>query len=101
MQMFRFEGPTYPLVLGGLAIATVTAGVALQIRAFAFFGTATLVADLLANLVRASAHSSRVLAVSATLTGFAILGAMIWLSVKRAETLALYRRLSRAMDDWE
>jgi hypothetical protein len=101
MQMFRFESPIYPLALGGLAIATVAAGVALQIRAFALFGTATLVADLLANLVRASVHSSRVLAVSATLTGFAILGAMIWLSVRREETLALYRRLARAMDDWE
>jgi hypothetical protein len=101
MQMLQFEGPIYPLILGALALATVVVGVSLQIRAFALFGAATLVADVLANLVRASAQSSRVLAFSATLTGFAILGAMIWLSVKREETLALYRRLVRAMDDWE
>jgi hypothetical protein len=101
MQMLRFEGPTYPLILGGLALATVIAGVALQIRAFALLGAATLFADVLANLVRASAQSSRVMAISATATGFLILGAMIWLSLKREETLALYRRLVRAMDDWE
>jgi hypothetical protein len=41
------------------------------------------------------------MAISATATGFLILGAMIWLSLKREETLALYRRLVRAMDDWE
>lgn len=101
VQMFQFDGPTYPLILAALAIATILAGVALQIRAFAFLGAATLVADVLANLIRASARSSQVLAVSATLTGFVILGTMIWFSVKRAESLALYRRLSRAMDDWE
>jgi hypothetical protein len=101
MQMLRFEGALYPLILGGLALATVVAGVGLQIRAFALLGAATLVADVLANLIRASAQSSRVMAVSATLTGFAILGTMIWLSVKREETLALYRRFVRAMDDWE
>ncbi len=101
MQMLRFEGPTYPLILGGLALATVVAGVGLQIRAFALLGAATLFADVLANLVRASAQSSRVMAISATATGFLILGAMIWLSLKREETLALYRRLVRAMDDWE
>jgi hypothetical protein len=101
VQMLRFDGVAYPLALGGLALATVAAGIALQIRAFALLGTATLVVDVLANLVRASAHSSRVMAISATGTGFAILGAMIWLSVKREDTLALYRRLVHAMDDWE
>jgi hypothetical protein len=101
MQMMRFEGAVYPVVLLLLALATVAAGVFLQIRAFALLGAATVVADILANLIRASAHSSRVMAVSATLTGFAILGAMIWLSVKREEALAAYRRLVRAMDEWE
>ncbi len=101
MQMMRFEGALYPVILLGLALATVIAGIMLQIRSFALLGAATVVADILTNLVRASARSSRVMAVSATLTGFAILGAMIWLSVKREETLAAYRRLVRAMDDWE
>jgi hypothetical protein len=101
VEMLQFEGATYPLILGGLALLTVVAGVGLQIRAFALFGAATLIADVLANLLRASAQSSRVMAFSATVTGFLILGAMIWLSVKREETLDLYRRLVRAMDDWE
>ena len=101
LQMFRFDGAAYPLLLGGLAIATVAAGIALQIRAFAYLGTVTLVVDLVSNLARASVRSSRVLAVSATLTGFVILAGMIWLSVRREEMLALYRRLTRAMDDWE
>ena len=104
-QAAAFMAATHGRLTGraGVCLSTLGPG-ALNLTtgaAFALLGAATLFADVLANLVRASAQSSRVMAISATATGFLILGAMIWLSVKREETLALYRRLVRAMDDWE
>ena len=100
-QMAGSDSLTFPLLLCGLALATVVLGVGLQIRSFVYLGTATLVVTVLANLVRYSARSSRVLAVSATLTGLAIMGGMAYFSVRREQALQLYRRLVRGMDDWE
>jgi hypothetical protein len=100
-QMAQSDELLFPLLLGGMALLTVALGIALQIRAFVYLGTATLVVTVLSNLVRYSSRSTRVLAVSATLTGLVIMAVMAWFSVRREQALQLYRRLVRGMDGWE
>jgi hypothetical protein len=100
-QMVGSDELLLPLLLCGLALATVALGVFLQVRAFAYLGTATLVVTVLANLVRFGARSKMLLAVSLTMTGLALLAGMAYVSVRREQALELYRRLVRGMEDWE
>jgi hypothetical protein len=101
LQMARSDTLLFPLVLGLLSLLTVLAGALLRVRAFLFLGAATLVVDALANLARFSLHSSRVLAVVATLAGLLTMAVMAVVSVQRARATALYRRLWAALEDWE
>jgi hypothetical protein len=100
-QMAGSDGLLFPLLLALLALATVASGAWLRVRAFLYFGAATLVVDVLSNLVRYSSRSTFVLAVSATIAGLAIMAGMAWFSVRREEATALYRRFSRSLEDWE
>jgi hypothetical protein len=100
-QMASSDGLLFPLVLGLLALVTVAAGALLRVRAFLYLGATALVVDVLANLTRYSARSTLVLAVTITATGLGIVGGMAWFSVRRAEALAIYRRFSAALEDWE
>ncbi len=100
-QMVGSDQLLLPLVLCGLALATVVLGVLLQVRAFAYLGTATLVVTVLANLVRFGTRSKMVMAVSATLTGIIILTGWTYLNVRKEQALELYRRMVRGMEDWD
>ena len=100
-QMATSEGLLFPMLLGLLALVTVAGGAFLKVRAFLFFGAATLVVDVLANLGRYSIRSTLVLAITITATGLALIGGMAWFSVRRAHALEMYRRFSTALEDWE
>ncbi|MBS2023908.1 MAG: hypothetical protein JST92_16005, partial [Deltaproteobacteria bacterium] len=101
LQIARSDGLMFPLVLGLLSLLTVAAGALLCVRVFLYFGLATLVLDVLANLLRYSARSRPVLAAVATGTGLLVIVVMTVLSVKRAQAVALYRRLVSTMEAWE
>ena len=100
-QMATSDGLLFPMLLGLLALATVAGGALLKVRAFLFFGAATLVVDVLANLGRYSFRSQLVLAITITVTGLGLLAGLAWFSVRRAQALEMYRRFSATLEDWE
>jgi len=73
----------------------------LQIRAYLVMGTLFLTLDVVANLVYAGLRDHRVGFLILSISGLAILGAMITTTLKREEVRRSLRRVQGALRAWE
>ncbi|MFP2930562.1 hypothetical protein ACLESO_36265, partial [Pyxidicoccus sp. 3LG] len=101
MRVGASEDGTYALVFGGVCLAGVAVGMALQIRAYLALGTLFLTLDVVANLLNAGLRDHRIGFLVMTLTGLSIVGARVLATLKRQEWELLMRRVRVQLRDWD
>ncbi len=91
------EAPYLPLVLGGLAIVGVLAGIVLRVRAFLFLGASFLVLSLLTIIWYAAVDLQQtwLWAASGIVTGIAIIAVFAVFEKKRDDVLRVLDELKR------
>ena len=100
-QLGEAADGTYSVVFGTACLIGVVAGLALQVRAYLALGTLFLTLDVLANLVHAGLRDHRVGFVLLSLSGLAILGTMIGITLLRDRAWAAVGRLRFHMRAWD
>lgn len=96
-----FDHTWQMLACAAICVVGVAAGVALRIRSYVYLGTGFLVSTIVANLARFGVRDPRLGAVFLSLLGLAIVGFMVFMTARRAELLARYRRVREMLDGWE
>lgn len=87
------EDGTYSVIFGVVCLLGVVAGLVLRVRAYLALGTLFLTLDVIANLVHAGLRDHRVGFVLLSVTGLAILGIMIGITLARDKAWAVVGRL--------
>ena len=100
-QVGNAQSGYYPLLFGLACLVGVAFGMLLHIRAYLFFGVAFFTLDVVANLVRASLRDQRVGFVVLSGSGLAILGGMVYYTLRRDQLRALLRRYRAQLSRWE
>jgi hypothetical protein len=93
------EAPWLPLVLGGLSILGILAGITLRVRAFLYLGTSFLVLALFTIIWHAAVDLDQtwIWAASGIVVGFLILALFAMFEKKRQEVLDVIERVKQ----WE
>ncbi len=82
-QVLVHGGLVYGGVLGALALVGVLAGLAREDRSYVYFGTAFLVLDILAQLIRMGMQLNIVVPIAIIVTGGTILGLSLWAAARK------------------
>jgi hypothetical protein len=101
VQVLSFRGITDVLLLAGLALAGIIAGIALQIRSFLFLGLGFLVADIAINLFRIGVQDRVIGMIFLFLTGILLLGSAVFFNLKREAILARIRNWQSQISSWD
>lgn len=99
-QIGNAESDWYPLAFAGACLAGIVGGMWFHIRAYLMLGLAFLIIDLGSLLIRASLRSQRLGFFVLSLTGLAILSAMVGYTMHREKVRAGLWRLRRALETW-
>jgi len=100
-QVGNARDGAYPVVFGLACLVGVAAGMALHIRAYLALGVMFLALDVVASLVRAGLRDHRVGFLLLSAAGLAILGGMVFLTLRREAVrgwMARWRARLRAWD---
>ncbi|MCK6511728.1 hypothetical protein L6R29_17370 [Myxococcota bacterium] len=101
VQVLSFRSITDVLLLAGLAIVGMIAGIALQIRSFLVLGLGFLVADIVINLFRIGIQDRVIGMIFLFLTGILLLAAAVFFNLKREAILARIRDWQDQMASWD
>ncbi|HEU4534434.1 MAG TPA: hypothetical protein VFS00_09960, partial [Polyangiaceae bacterium] len=91
----------YSVAFGSICLLGVLVGLVLRVRAYLALGTLFLTLDVVANLVNVGLRDHRVGFVLLSASGLAILAAMIAVTLRREQALALARRLRSRLRGWD
>ncbi len=97
LELYTFETWVSPVVLAGLCVLGILAGIALRIRPFLYLGTAFLLVDILVQIYRAGHANTWIWWISGVAFGLIILVLFAWFERKRERVLMLLRSLK----DWD
>lgn len=95
------EDGTYSVIFGVVCLLGVVAGLVLRVRAYLALGTLFLTLDVIANLVHAGLRDHRVGFVLLSVSGLAILGIMIGITLRRDRAWAVVGRLRMRLRAWD
>lgn len=100
-RVMQFDSGLYPLLLGGLALAGVALGFALQLRDLFLMSAGFLVLDVISNLAFYGVHRPLLGWTLLTATGLGLTAAGVLFQLRRAELTALLSRIRAHLQDWE
>jgi hypothetical protein len=92
---------TYSIVFGCVCLLGVLIGVVLKVRAYLALGTLSLTLDVIANLVHAGLRDHRLGFVLLSSSGILILGAMIFVTMRRDRAWAVVGRVRSRLRAWD
>ena len=101
LRLGAAEDATYSVVFGVVCLLGVLAGVVLRVRAYLALGTLALTLDIVANLVHAGLRDHRLGFVILSVSGLAIIGVMIFLTLRRDRAWAIVGRVRTRLRGWE
>jgi hypothetical protein len=100
-QVGNARDPEYALLFGGACLLGIVIGMALHIRAYLFLGAGFFTLDVVANLVRASLRNQRLGFFLLSASGLAILGGMVFYTLKKREVHQTLGRVRARLKRWE
>lgn len=101
LQVGNARDGIYPVVFGLACLAGVAAGMLMQIRAYLALGVGFLVLDVVANLAHAGLRDHRVGFLVLSLSGIAILGGMVFTTLRREAFRAWIGRWRTRLRGWD
>lgn len=101
LQVGNAQSDYYPLGFAAACLAGIAAGMWFHIRAYLTLGLGFLLLDLGTLLVRASLRNQRLGFFVLSLTGLAILSAMVFYTLHRERVSRGLVRLRRALGTWD
>ncbi|MSQ83034.1 MAG: hypothetical protein EXR77_08985 [Myxococcales bacterium] len=100
LQVGNAQNDWYPLGFALACLVGIGVGMWLRVRAYLLLGVGFLVADVGTLVVRASLRDQRLGFLVLTLTGLAVLGAMVVYTLHKARVAALVRRVRKVLGGW-
>jgi len=91
--LYTFGGWAPPIILAGLCVLGILAGIALRIRPFLYLSTAFLLMDIFIQIYRAGRTNTWIWWISGVAFGLIILILFAWFERKRERILILLRSL--------
>jgi hypothetical protein len=95
------DGGSYSVIFGVVCLLGVVAGLVLHVRAYLALGTLFLTLDVIANLVHAGLRDHRIGFVLLSVSGLAILGIMIGITLRRDWAWGTASRLRSRLRAWD
>ncbi|MDB5219057.1 MAG: hypothetical protein JWO86_6984, partial [Myxococcaceae bacterium] len=95
------DGGTYAVIFGVVCLLGVVAGLVLRVRAYLALGTMFLTLDVVANLVHAGLRDHRIGFVLLSVSGLAILGTMIGITLRRDAAWGIVGRFRSRLRAWD
>jgi hypothetical protein len=95
------DGGRYAVIFGVVCLLGVVAGLVLRVRAYLALGTMFLTLDVVANLVHAGLRDHRVGFLLLSVSGLAILGTMIGITLRRDATWGIVGRFRLRLRAWD
>lgn len=101
LQVGNARDGFYPVLFGVACLVGVGVGVLLRIRAYLALGTGFLALDVIAGLFHAGRRDHRIAVLVLSLSGLAVLGLMIYVTLKREKVQRLRASLREQWADWD
>ena len=92
-ELYTFGGWASPIILAGLCVLGILAGIALRIRPFLYLGTGFLLVDIFVQIYRAGRGNTWIWWISGVVFGLIILVLFAWFEKRRERVLTLLRTL--------
>lgn len=101
LQVGNARDGLYPVLFGAACLLGVGLGVVLRIRAYLALGTGFLALDVIASLFHAGRRDHRIAVLVLSLSGLAVLGLMIYVTLKREKVQRIRASLREQLAGWD